>query len=178
MSHAWARMRGLANPTQAVQPGGINPQEETWDPGTDVTLPDDHFARLHNPPMGRVPPQLPSPVTRPIWPEFQKIQYFRDFTVTSATVRSLSLQLSFQAETVRVDNYSSHWIWIRSAGIYIPPFVYGSMLMLDPAVAVAEWIATPPPNHIDTSTILESLVLTIWYEASITPSTGFSVPTT
>lgn len=172
MSHQWMRRRGLANPIPAVEPGGVELNE--WDPGEDVTLPDDHFARLHNPANGRVPPQLPAAITRPRYPEFPQLQYARYFTMTPG---SLDSALSFQAKSVRVDNYSSHWIYIQSAGMYIPPLVYGNLFLLDPAVATAQWIQGVPPGHTD-GTALESLVVTIWYEASLPPTVGFSVPAT
>lgn len=172
MSHQWIRQRGLANPIPAVEPGGVEVRE--WDPGEDVTLPDDHFARLHNPANGRVPPQLPSAITRPRYPEFPLIQYERFFTVTPA---ALNRSLGFQAQSVRLDNYSSHWIFVRSAGVYVPPFVYGTVIALDPGVSVAEWVLSPPLNHVDPATV-ESVVVTIWYEGPLIPVTGFSVPAT
>lgn len=172
MSQNWHRMRGLANPTPALEPGGI--EQNAWDPSGDVLLPDDQFARLHNPQNGRVPPQLPAPVMRPQWPQFQLTQYQRYFTITPIALDS---QLGFTAQSVRLDNYSSHWIFVRSAGIYVPPFVYGTVLLLDPGVTVAEWLLQPPQGHAD-PTALESLVLSIWYECALPPVTGFSVPST
>jgi hypothetical protein len=172
MSQMWHRMRGLANPTPALEPGGV--EQNAWDPSGDVLLPDDHFARIHNPQNGRVPPQLPSPVTRPQWPQFALTQYQRFFVNTPA---ALNAQLGFTAQSCRVDNYSSHWVFVRSAGIYIPPFVYGTVLLLDPGVNVAEYLLQAPLGHTD-PTALESLVLSIWYECALIPVTGFSVPNT
>jgi len=166
-------MRGLANPIPAVEPGGVETNE--WDPGGDVILPDDHFARLHNPANGRVPPQLPSAASKHKYPEFDLTQYARFFTVTPAV---LSSTLSFQAQSVRIDNYSSHWVYVQSAGIYVPPFVYGTIILLDPAVMNAQWLLSPPLNHTDPATPLESQVVSIWYEAPQTAATGFSVPST
>lgn len=173
MSQMWHRMRGLANPIPAVEPGGIEQNE--WDPGEDVLLPDDHFSRLHNPLNGRVPPQLPSAASKRKYPEFDLTQYERFFVTTPAT---LNRQLAFQAQSVRVDNYSSHWIFVRSSGVYVPPFVYGTIITLDPGVSVAEWVISAPLGHVDPGTAVESLVLTIWYECFLMPVTGFSVPNT
>jgi len=172
MSQMWHRTRGLARPIPAVEPGGVEQAE--WDPGQDTFLPDDHFSRLHNPLNGRVPPQLPSAVTKPKYPEFDLTQYARFFTITPAT---LSSTLGFQAQSVRIDNYSSHWIYITSAGIYVPPFVYGTVILLDPAVMSAQWQLSAPLGHTD-GTALESQVVSIWYEAPQMAVTGFSVPNT
>jgi hypothetical protein len=172
MSQMWHRTRGLAAPIPAVEPGGV--EVNAWDPAGDVILPDDHFSRIHNPQNGRVPPQLPNPVTRPRWPEFPLQQYQRYFINTPL---ALSAQLAFQAQSVRIDNYSSHWLFVRASGVYVPPFVYGTVILLDPGVAVAEYVLQPPLGHVD-PTALESLVLSIWYECPIMPVTGFSVPAT
>lgn len=172
MSQMWNRMRGLANPTPALESGGV--EQNAWDPNSDVLLPDDHFARLHNPAAGRVPPQLPAAVTRPQWPQFPMQQYERFFTYTPNT---LDRSLGFQAQSVRIDNYSSHWVYVRSSGIYVPPFVYGTVLALQPGVSVAEWVLGAPLGHVD-GTALESLVLSTWYECELIPVTGFSVPNT
>jgi hypothetical protein len=172
MSQVWHRMRGLANPIPAVEPGGVEQNE--WDPGGDVLLPDDSFSRLHNPQNGRVPPQLPAAVQRPRWPEFPLTQYARHFVNTPV---ALSAQLAFQAQSVRIDNYSSHWIHVRASGVYIPPFVYGTVILLDPGVSVAEYVLAAPLGHADSATV-ESLVLSIWYECAQVPVTGFSVPAT
>jgi len=172
MSQMWHRMRGLANPIPAVEPGGVEQNE--WDPSGDVILPDDHFSRIHNPMNGRVPPQLPSPVTRPRWPEFPATQYARYFLTTPA---ALAQQLGFQAQSVRIDNYSSHWVFVRSSGIFIPPFLYGTVLTLDPGVSVAEYLLQAPLGHAD-SGALESLVLSIWYECPQMAVTGYAVPST
>jgi hypothetical protein len=165
-------MRGLANPVPAVEPGGI--EQVDWNPGEDVTLPDDHFSRLHNPQNGRVPPQLPSAASRPQYPQYPALQYERFFIVTPG---SLDRQLGFVAQSVRVDNYSSHWIYLPSTGMYVPPLVYGTVLWLNPGSNVAYWLQSPPPGHAD-GTALESLVVTIWYESPMMPVTGFSVPST
>lgn len=172
MSQMWHRMRGLANPTPALEPGGQ--EQNAWDPSGDVLLPDDHFARLHNPANGRVPPQLPAAPTRPRWPDFPLQQYMRFFKVTPNV---LDEQLGFQAQSVRIDNYSSHWVYVRSSGIYIPPFIYGTVLALQPGVSVAEYVLGAPLNHADSAT-LESLVVSIWFECELIPVTGFSVPST
>lgn len=172
MSQNWHRMRGMANPIPALEPGGVDPN--AWDPNGDVLLPDDHFARLHNPAAGRVPPQLPSPITRPQYPQFPPTQYERFFTTTP---QALQHQLAFTAQSVRVDNYSSHWIYMRSSGVFVPPFVYGTVIALNPGVSTAEWILQAPLGHAD-GTALESLVLTIWYECELIPVTGFTVPST
>jgi hypothetical protein len=165
-------MRGMANPIPALEPGGIEQNE--WDPGGDVLLPDDHFGRLHNPANGRVPPQLPSPVSHPKYPNFPPTQYERFFTITPA---GLDRQLGFNAMSVRVDNYSSHWVYLPSAGMYIPPFIYGTVLWLNPGSNVAFWIVGAPIGHTDSAS-LESLVVSIWYESEQVPVTGFSVPAT
>ncbi len=172
MSQMWHRMRGLAAPIPAVEPGGTDPAE--WDPGADVLLPDDHFARIHNPVNGRVPPQLPVAPARPQYPQFEPRQYERFFTTTPA---ALQRQLGFPAQSVRIDNYSSHWVFVRSAGIYVPPFMYGAVLTLDPAVNVAEYLLAAPLGHTDPSTV-ESVVLSIWYETQYQPSSGTAVPST
>jgi hypothetical protein len=172
MSQNWPRMRGLANPIPAIEPGGIDPN--AWDPSADVVLPDDHFARLHNPANGRVPPQLPSAISRPRYPQFPQTQYERFFVNTPT---GLSHQLAFTALSVRIDNYSSHWIFVRSSGVYVPPFIYGTVIGLDPGVSVAEYLLQAPLGHTD-PTVLESLVLSIWYESCLIPVTGFSVPST
>jgi hypothetical protein len=173
MSQMWHRMRGLANPIPAIEPGGIDPN--AWDPSGDVTLPDDHFARIHNPANGRVPPQLPSPITRPQWPQFSQTQYERFFINTPG---NLARQLGFQAQSVRVDNYSSHWLYFPSIGIYIPPFVYGSVFWLQPGSNVAQYNLQAPLGHVDPGTVVESTVVTMWYEEQLTPVTGFPVPAT
>jgi len=173
MSQMWHRMRGLAAPTPSVEPGGI--EQNDWDPGGDVTLPDDHFSRIHNPQNGRVPPQLPSPVSRPQWPQFPALQYSRYFTVTPAVLNST---LGFEAQSVRVDNYSGHWIYLTSAGVYVPPFVYGTIILLNPAVITAQWSLSAPLGHTDGATPVESQVVTIWYEAPQPATVGFSVPST
>lgn len=173
MSQMWHRMRGLANPTPGLETGGE--EQNAWDPASDVLLPDDHFARIHNPANGRVPPQLPSPVTRPQWPEFPLQQYARFFRTTPG---SLNEQLAFQAQSVRIDNFSSHWIYVQSAGMYLPPFIYGAILPLQPAVMVAGWITQPPLGHADASTALDSNVITIWFEDAIPPSSGTVTPST
>jgi hypothetical protein len=172
MSQMWHRMRGMARANPPLEPGGVEPN--AWDPSGDVLLPDDHFARLHNPANGRVPPQLPSPITRPVWPEFPMRQYERFFVTTPA---ALDRALGFQAQSVRIDNYSSHWIFVRSSGIFIPPFIYGTVLALTPGVSVAEFVLQAPPNHTDSGS-LESVVLSTWYECELIPVTGFSVPNT
>jgi len=172
MSQMWHRMRGLAAPQPAVEPGGTDPN--AWDPSGDVLLPDDHFARIHNPQNGRVPAQLPSPAMRPQWPQFPPTQYERFFTVTPA---GLQHQLAFTAQSVRIDNYSSHWLFVRSSGVYIPPFIYGTVIGLQPGVSVAEYLLQAPLGHVDPSAV-ESLVLSIWYECELIPVTGFSVPST
>jgi hypothetical protein len=171
MSQMWHRMRGMIYP--GPETGGIEQAE--WDPNGDVSPPEDNFSRLHNPQAGRVPPQLPSPPSRPQWPQFPTLQYARYFTVTPATLNS---SLSFQAQSVRVDNYSGHWIYLTSAGVYIPPFVYGTIIWLDPAVATAQWQLTPPLGHSDGATPVESQVVTIWYETPQPAAVGFSVPAT
>jgi len=171
MSQMWHRMRGMVYPGPTT--GGIEQAE--WDPSGDVSPPDDHFSRLHNPQNGRVPPQLPSPPTRPDWPQFPAIQYARFFTVTPAVLNST---LGFQAQSVRVDNYSGHWIYLTAAGIYIPPFIYGTVALLNPGVMSAQWQLSPPLNHTDGATPVESQVVSIWYEAPQTACTGFSVPST
>jgi hypothetical protein len=172
VSQMWHRMRGLANPTPALEQGGV--EQNAWDPSGDVLLPDDHFARIHNPPNGRVPPQLPAAVTRPRWPDFPMQQYARFFRVTPA---ALDEQLGFQAQSVRVDNYSSHWVFVRSSGIYIPPFIYGTVISLQPGASVAEYTLGGPVGHADAATN-ESLVVSMWYECELIPVTGFSVPST
>ena len=172
MSQMWHRMRGLANPTPALESGGE--EQNAWDPSGDVMLPDDHFARLHNPVNGRVPPQLPAAVTRPQWPQFAMLQYERFFVTTPG---ALDRSLGFQAQSVRIDNYSSHWVYVRSSGIYIPPFIYGTVLSLQPGVMVAEWVLQAPLGHVDPTTV-ESLVVSTWYECELIPVTGFSVPAT
>jgi hypothetical protein len=168
----WHRVRGMARPNPALEPGGVEPN--AWDPSGDVLLPDDHFARLHNPANGRVPPQLPAAPTRPHWPDFPQSQYERFFKVTPAV---LNQQLGFQAQSVRVDNYSSHWVHVRSSGIYIPPFIYGTVLSLQPGVMVADYVLGAPVGHADSGTN-ESLVVTTWYECELIPVTGFTVPST
>jgi hypothetical protein len=173
MSQMWHRMRGLANPVPAVEPGGIEQNE--WDPQSDVTLPDDHFSRLHNPANGRVPPQLPGAITRPQWPDFPLRQYARFFRNTPAF---LNESLSFQAQSVRIDNFSSHWIYIVSAGMYIPPFVWGSVFWINPAVSVAGYVISPPLNHIDATPTVESQIVSIWYEDQLSPSAGLLGPST
>lgn len=168
----WHRMRGLAAPIPAVEPGGTDPN--AWDPSADVLLPDDHFARIHNPANGRVPPQLPSPIARPQWPQFPAQQYERFFRITPL---ALQQQLGFTAQSVRLDNFSSHWVFVRSAGAYIPPFTYGTIVGLDPGVSTADYVLAAPVGHADSSS-LESLVLSIWYESWQPSVTGFSVPST
>jgi len=178
MSQMWHRNRGLANPVPAVEPGGVEQAE--WDPGGDVILPDDHFSRLHNPQNGRVPPQLPAAVTRPQYPDFPLRQYSRFFDNTPAPAGSNVLrneQLGFTAHAVRLDNYSSHWIYIPSVGMYVPPFVYGSVFLLDPGTNVANIQIQPPRGHVD-GTALESLVVSIWYEAPHETSVGIAGPNT
>lgn len=172
MSHQWIRQRGLANPTPALEPGGVEQNE--WDPGADVTLPDDHFSRLHNPQNGRVPPQLPSAITRPHYPDFPEIHYARFFRITPAT---LNEQMSFQAKSVRLDNFSSHWIYLVSAGMYVPPFTWGAIYPLDPATMVAYWILSPPLGHTDPTNV-DSNVISIWYEQMLTPTAGQTAPST
>lgn len=173
MSQMWHRMRGLANPNPALEPGGVEQNE--WDPNGDVTLPDDHFARLHNPANGRVPPQLPAAVTRPVWPDFPQRQYSRFFTVTPAT---LNQQITFQAKSVRIDNFSSHWIYLVSAGMYIPPYVWGSVFWLSPANSTASYTISAPQGHVDATPTLESYVVSIWYEDQLSPSAGLLGPST
>ena len=163
-------MRGMVYP--GPETGGIEQAE--WDPSGDVTPPEDNFSRLHNPQNGRVPPQLPSPTTRPDWPQFPALQYERFFTMTPG---NLDRQLGFTAQAVRVDNYSSHWVYLPSTGMYVPPLVYGTVLWLSPGTNVAFWTQSPPPGHVD-GTALESLIVSIWYEESMMPVTGFSVPST
>ena len=172
MSQMWHRMRGLAGPIPAPEEGGVEVAE--WDPGGDVVMPDDSHTRLHNPANGRVPPQLPSAAIRPKYPQFPESQYQRDFTNTPAT---LDAQLGFLAKSVRVDNYSSNWLYFPSAGMYIPPFVWGVMLTLDPATSVAQWTISPPLNHTNSGS-LQSMVMTIWYEMWQAPSSGGSIPNT
>jgi hypothetical protein len=121
-----------------------------------------------------VPPQLPAAVTRPQWPQFQQSQYERFFVNTPA---ALDRALGFTAQSVRVDNYSSHWVFVRSSGIYIPPFIYGTVLALQPGVGVAEYVLGAPLGHVDSATV-ESLVVSTWYECELIPVTGFSVPST
>src|SRR5215472_4123401 len=154
MSQMWFRKRGLANPVPAAEPGGVEQNE--WDPGGDVTLPDDHFSRIHNPQNGRVPPQLPAAITRPKYPEFPLTQYSRSFKLTPAT---LDEQLGFTAQTVRIDNYSSHWLWLPAAGMYVPPFIYGVVANLSPGTGVAQWVVQPPPGYTDPTPVLESNVI-------------------
>ena len=170
MSQMWHRMRGMVYPGPGT--GGIEQAE--WDPAGDISPPEDQFSRLHNPQNGRVPPQLPSPTSRPDWPQFPELQYARYFVVTPNV---LDAALSFQAKSVRIDNFSSHWVYIVSAGIYVPPFVYGTIALLSPAVMNAQYVLTPPLGHAD-GTALESQIVSIWYEQSQTAATGFSVPTT
>jgi hypothetical protein len=55
--------------------------------------------------------------------------------------------------------------------------VYGTVILCDPGVSVAEYLLAAPLGHTD-PTALESLVLSIWYECALMPVTGFSVPAT
>ena len=170
MSQMWHRMRGMVYP--GPETGGIEQVE--WDPNGDISPPEDNFSRLHNPQSGRVPPQLPTPPTRPVWPQFPTLQYERFFTTTPA---SLNRQLGFTAQSVRIDNYSSHWIFMVSIGMYPPPFNYGTVFLLQPGTNVANHQVQAPPNHADSST-LESLIVSIWYEQELMPVTGYLVPST
>jgi hypothetical protein len=64
-----------------------------------------------------------------------------------------------------------------SIGMYLPPFNYGTVFLLQPGTNVANHQVQAPPNHADSST-LESLIVSIWYEQELMPVTGYLVPST
>ena len=176
MGHQWNRIRGLVHPQGALQPGGFLKEVDQWKPGDNPELLDDIHAREHNPANGRVPPQIPSPPARPKWPDFPDIAVSRFFTQTPTILNDA--QLGFQARSVRIDNYSSHWLYLSSCGMYVPPFTYCSVMPIIPAVASAQWIIQPPPGHIEPTPILESVVVSIWYMHFIEPTAGLLCPST
>jgi hypothetical protein len=146
------------------------PPPEQWDPEGDIHLAGGlNGVELYAPTIVRAPPQLPRPEQHPHRHDFPPRGYQRHFATTPAVINS---QLGFTAQTVRVDNYSSHWLWFPSAGMWVPPFMYSAILNLSPGVPLAQYQIQAPTGYTDPTPVFESNVVTVWLEDMLQPQSG------
>jgi hypothetical protein len=160
-------------PPAIATTAGERPPLETWDPNGDILLPDNGAEITYAPPIAIAPPMLPRPEQHPQRQDFPARGYERCFTVSPAVI---ARQLAFTAQSVRVDNFSSHWLFFQAAGQFVPPYTYGVVLLLSPGVGVAQFAYAPPQGLADASPTIDSNVVTVWYETEYAPNAGTILP--
>ena len=79
--------------------------------------------------------------------------------------------LNFPAMSLRIDNFSTQWIYVRETGLWVPPTWYGRVMRLAGITSRSVWFETPPGVTPPAVSTTEVAVL-VWYEEEIPEREG------
>lgn len=156
-------------PPALADTAGARPAIETWNPDGDILEPVMGTEPTYVPAIVAAPPMMPPPrQPRPDYPPRGVTAYFD----TAQADRGPS-QLGYTARAVQVHNLSNQWLFFPAYRGWVPPNIWGVILMLIPGTDSAEWHVQTPVGHAAGSLGgVTGQVVTVWYEQPMAQATG------